>query len=321
MKIIPIFLPYAGCKRKCVFCDQIKATGQKKVPSFSDIAQTIAEYSKTSQEYEIGFYGGTFTGLSEEMMEKYLRFVRKFPVVKSIRVSTRPDEVNEQKLMILKRYGVETIEIGVQSFVDEILDASKRGYTAKEAEKTCKLIKKYGFTLSVHLMVGLPRSKKEHEILSALRTVECGADLVRIHPTLVFEGTELHEMMDRGEYSPLDLREAVDVCSDLVSILEGWGIKVIRVGYYVPVELRKHVIGGPFDPSLGDKVRKAVITKIVERMKPRRIVAPKRYFSWFDKEIARTRIETGETIYFDDLSYTDALFHIGKEVVEKCLNN
>ncbi|AAD36179.1 radical SAM protein [Thermotoga maritima MSB8] len=316
MKIIPVFLPYAGCKKRCVFCDQIKATGQAKVPSLDDIARIIEEYSRTSNEYELGFYGGTFTGLSEEKMEEYLRFVKRFPVVKSVRVSTRPDEINERKLKILKKYGVNVIEIGVQSFLDEVLERSKRGYTSEEAEGACKLIKKNGFVLSVHLMVGLPGSDRRGEILSALRTVECGADMVRIHPTLVFEGTELHRMMEEGEYTPLNVEEAVDVCSDLVCIFEGWGTKVIRIGYHVPVELRKYVVAGPIDPSLGDRVRRTTMKKVIESLKPSRIVVPKNYLVWFEE----AKVEVGDEFRFDDLSYADALFFTGKEVVERWLN-
>ncbi|MCD6551803.1 radical SAM protein [Thermotoga sp.] len=317
MKIIPVFLPYVGCKRRCVFCDQVKATGQKKVPSLDDIAQLIEEYSRTSGEYEVGFYGGTFTGLSEQKMEEYLNFVRRFPVVKSIRVSTRPDEVTREKLEILKKYDVETIEVGVQSFSDEVLEASKRDYTSEEVEKACKLIKRMEFRLSVHLMVGLPRSDRKDEILSAMRTVECGADLVRIHPTLVFEGTELHRMMKSSRYRPLSLKEAIDICSDLVCILEGWGIRVIRIGYHVPVELRKYVVAGPLDPAFGDKVRKAVMKKVMERLKPVRVVAPKNYLVWFESE----KVEAGKEFRFDELTYADALFLVGKEVVERCLSD
>ncbi|PLV56141.1 elongator complex protein 3 [Thermotoga sp. SG1] len=316
MKIIPVFLPYAGCKKRCVFCDQVKATGQEKVPSLDDIARLIEEYSKTSEEYEVGFYGGTFTGLSEQKMEEYLSFVRKFSVVRSIRVSTRPDEVTKEKLEILKRYDVETIEVGVQSFSDEVLKASKRGYTSDEVERACKLIKKMGFRLSVHLMVGLPKSDRKDEILSALRTIECGADLVRIHPTLVFEGTELHRMMETFQYSPLDLEEAIDICSDLVCILEGWGVRVIRIGYHVPVELRRYVVAGPLDPALGDKVRKTVMKKVIKRLRPTRVVAPKNYLVWFESE----EVKVGDEFLFDELAYTDALFLVGKEVIEGCLN-
>ncbi|MDK2786628.1 MAG: hypothetical protein PWQ80_1307 [Thermotoga sp.] len=317
MKIIPVFLPYAGCRKRCVFCDQVKATGQVKVPSLDDIAQLIEEYSKTSKEYELGFYGGTFTGLSEQKMEEYLSFVRRFPVVKSIRISTRPDEVTVEKLEILKKYDVETIEVGVQSFSDEVLEASKRGYTSDEAEKACKLIKKMGFRLSVHLMVGLPKSSREGEILSALRTIECGADLVRIHPTLVFEGTELHRMMEASQYSPLDLEEAIDICSDLVCILEGWGVRVIRIGYHVPVELRRYVVAGPLDPALGDRVRKTVMKKeVMKRLKPTRVIVPKNYLVWFESE----KVKVGDEFLFDELTYADALFLVGKEVVERCLN-
>lgn len=319
MKIIPIFLPYVGCKGRCVFCDQFGATGRVAVPTFEEIGRIIEEYSRTSSEYELAFYGGTFTALSVERMREYLEFVRNFRVVKKLRVSTRPDEVTPEKLAVLREYGVETVEVGVQSFDEEVLTLSGRGYGTEVAERACRMVKEWGFTLGVHLMLGLPGSNKKIEILSALRAVECGVDLVRLHPTLVLKGAELYKMYTKGEYKPLSLEEAVELCSDLLTVLEGWGVKVVRIGYYIPPDQAENVAAGPFDPSLGDKVRKRVVEKIFERLRPKKVVVPSRYRGWL-KDPMGAEVFEGEDFSFDELGYSDALFLLGKEVVE-CLNS
>ena len=78
--------------------------------------------------------------------------------IDSIRISTRPDYINKEILKMLKSYGVKTIELGVQSTNDYILNKSKRGHTFEDVKKASKLIRKNGFILGHQMMVGLPES-------------------------------------------------------------------------------------------------------------------------------------------------------------------
>jgi predicted transposase/invertase (TIGR01784 family) len=64
-----------------------------------------------------------------------------------IRISTRPDCIDEEVLGILKSYSVTAIELGAQSMCDDVLEANERGHTSEDTEKACLLIKKYGFSL------------------------------------------------------------------------------------------------------------------------------------------------------------------------------
>jgi len=300
VKIIPVFLPYAGCKRRCVFCDQISATGVKRIPTLEELDSLVREYEKTGKGYELAFYGGTFTGLPEDKQKEYLKWAQKWineGVVESIRISTRPDEIDEEKLLFLKDNCVKIVEIGVQSFFDDVLEASKREYTAEDALKACHLVKKMGLVLGIHLMIGLPKDSRAKDIVSALKCVEVRADLVRIHPALVFKGAELFRMMEKGLYTPMDLEEALDITSDMVIILEGHGVKVIRLGYYVPQERIHTVMGGPYHPSFGDMVRARVVRKVIEYFEPESLMVPQRYISWFfsygNKNLVEGKLQEG----------------------------
>ncbi len=319
MKIIPVFLPYAGCKRRCVFCDQISATGVRRIPTLEELDSLVREYEKTGKGYELAFYGGTFTGLPEDKQKEYLKWAQKWineGLVESIRISTRPDEIDEEKLLFLRDNHVKIVEIGVQSFFDDVLEASKRGYSAEDALKACHLVKKMGFVLGIHLMIGLPKDSRAKDIVSALKCVEVGADLVRIHPTLVFKGAELLRMMEKGLYTPMNLEEALDITSDMVIILEGHSVKVIRLGYYVPQEQVQTVMGGPYHPSFGDMVRARVVRKVIEYVKPESLRVPQRYISWFfsygNKNLVEGKLQKGtdEIVFLKkgkQLSFREAL--------------
>ena len=279
--IVPIFLPYAGCKRRCVFCDQFTVSGEREVLPPWRIGTVVKKWEKYGRVEEIGFYGGTFTGLQKDLMISYLSSIREmYPHVR-IRVSTRPDELEEEKLDILSNFGVEYVEVGVQTFRDEVLQACRRGYDGKTAVKALERLKSRGFTVGVHLMQGLPGNTFEDEFEDVKRVAKLKVDSCRLHPTLVFQDTPLHEMMFRGEYMPLSLSEALSRLVGMYIFLRGKGIVVNRIGLFLDENARKRLVAGPYHPALGHMVKaEAVFVKIRELIKDGRIrvALDKRYY-------------------------------------------
>lgn len=317
MKILPVFLPYAGCKHRCVFCDQPGATGKTKKLAPEDLNSLLLEYLKTSSEYEVAFYGGTFTGLSIDEQDAYLKTLEKWikrGVVKGIRISTRPDEINEEIARFLKERGVTVVEVGVQSMDDRVLGLSRRGHTSDDSRKAIYILRKYEFVVGTHLMVGLPGSSKERDIYSALEVSRLRVDTARVHPTLVFKGAKLYEMYRSGKYIPLSLEEAVDITAEMVMIFEAQGVKVIRIGLHVPVEQRVSIVAGPYHPSFGELVRVAVVKKLVEELQIKSIVVDERRKSWVFGHGTRSwmnergvEVVLGDEMSFDGIVYEEAL--------------
>jgi len=76
------------------------------------------------REKQIAFYGGSFTAIHRDDQVRYLEEVQPFltsGLMNSIRISTRPDALDEETLSLLKEHGVKTVEVGVQSMNDEVL--------------------------------------------------------------------------------------------------------------------------------------------------------------------------------------------------------
>ena len=272
---IPIFIPHLGCPNDCVFCNQKHISGKSsfnKEEVDSIIKNALSTIDKISTETEIAFFGGSFTGIDREDMIYLLETAYKYIKsgdVSSIRLSTRPDYIDPEILSILKKYGVKTIELGLQSMDDGVLKKCKRGHTSACAINACKMIKDHRFTLIGQMMIGLPSSTLEKEIYTARLIAEL-CDGARIYPTVVLRETELCSMAISGEYTPLDLNDAITRTGEALAIFADYGKKVIRIGLQSGDELYDPnvVYGGDYHPAIGEMVESYVFyKKICEQYK------------------------------------------------------
>lgn len=252
---IPIFVPHEGCPYNCIFCNQKRITGADTSVTAADIVRIIEEHLKTLPEtdryIEAAFFGGSFTGISAEKQEEFLSAAYKYVLsgkIDGIRMSTRPDYIDTETIARLKKYGVTTVELGVQSMDSEVLRLSARGHTADDVEKAAKLIKDADIRLGLQMMTGLPGDTPEKSIETARHIIALKPDCVRIYPTLVVRDTPLETMYKNGTYKPQPLDEAVQLCKKLLLMFDEAKIDVIRVALVTTDEIsdKGSVIAGPF---------------------------------------------------------------------------
>ena len=269
---IPIFIPHMGCPNMCVFCNQRSISGKISfdISSVKNEIEEALSTAKNDDEIEIAFFGGSFTGIDRELMISLLSLAQKYideDRASSIRLSTRPDYINSEILDILSSYSVRTIELGLQSMDDEVLEKSKRGHTTNCAENACKMIKERGFSLIGQMMIGLPSSTVKKEIYTAKKICEMGADGARIYPTVVFYETELCDMMQSGVYLPLSNEEAVERTKEALKIFVANDVPCIRVGLQSGENLSDTslVAGGANHSAIGELSMSALyLDKICE---------------------------------------------------------
>ena len=174
-KNLSIFVPHAGCPNQCSFCDQRSISGTQNPPTAEEVSALCDEFlpKEKGDDYEIAFFGGSFTAIDREYMLQLLKAA--YPFVQQgraagIRISTRPDCISTEILDILKQYGVTSIELGAQSMQDDVLKVNLRGHTEEDVVKASCLIKQYGFSLGLQMMTGLYGQKNYMEY--ALDTAE-----------------------------------------------------------------------------------------------------------------------------------------------------
>lgn len=269
---VALFVPDAGCKHRCIYCNQRTISGETKRITARDVekaAQTAIQSGIPADRAQIAFFGGSFTAIERSYMLELLNAAR--PFIENgdfcgIRISTRPDAIDEEILSLLKACHVTAIELGCQSMDDRVLRLCARGHTAAQVNEACRLVKAFGFELGVQMMTGLPGDTDEGCVETAKKLIDLQPDTARIYPTLVLEGTPLASLWRSGAYRPQTLDEAVFLCSRLLELFRNAGVKVIRLGIHSGGGVEEGFLAGPKHPAFREKCEAAIYRRKLEAL-------------------------------------------------------
>lgn len=274
MKRVAFFIPHVGCPRQCIFCNQNTISGCDRPPSVDEVEATLYEIAKengfSQNDTEIAFFGGSFTAIPPEIRKAYLDVAKKYCTEQGfsgIRFSTRPDCISEEIMKELSLYPISTIELGVQSLDNRVLELNNRGNSAADVYKAVGLIKGSKLGLTLQMMVGMYGDSESGAIETAKKIIELSPNEVRIYPTLVLKDTYLEELYNCGKYLPLELERTIEIGSKLLEMFEKANISVIRLGLHQEDGLVGNIIAGPHHPALrelceGQKLYRRILTEI-----------------------------------------------------------
>ena len=265
--IIPVFVPHVGCPNDCVFCNQRRISGVVRPITSEEVSCAIeqgAAITSNEVQRQLAFYGGSFTAIPVAQQNGLLEAVQPYlrnGTIASIRLSTRPDAIDEETLLRLRRFGVSTIELGAQSMDDTVLQLSGRGHTAEQVEQAARMVKDFGFELILQMMTGLPGDENgEASVSTAQRIVTLQPHGVRIYPTVIVKDTALYDQWLAGVYQEHTVEAAVEACARIVPIFDAEGIPVIRLGLNPTEDLSGgDAAGGAYHPALGEMVRSRIM--------------------------------------------------------------
>lgn len=261
--VIPVFIPHAGCPHHCIFCNQ------KQIANSAGLADPETEIKKAIESFlpykgqrnsvELAFFGGSFLGLPKHLILSLLETAQEYVSegqIDGIRFSTRPDTIDRDRLDMIAPFAVSTIEIGVQSMTDAVLEKAGRGHTRKDTLNALELLKNRGLTTGVQVMIGLPEETAE-QMIEGARLLACmNPDIARIYPLLVLKGTALAKDFSQGVYTPISLEESVIIAKQMYLAFADWGVDVIRMGLQASEMLNDDsvVLSGPWHPAFGHLV-------------------------------------------------------------------
>lgn len=266
-RLIPVFLPFAGCPGRCVFCDQHAQTGASGGEPERALRELRERLAATVGPFELGFFGGTFTGMTPALQGRFLEAAARFRGpggLGHVRVSTRPDRVDRQVLARLRDGGVDMVELGVQTFHSAVLERSGRGYDGDLAAAACDMVREAGLELGIQLLPGLPGHGPLQWGEDVRLTVSLTPDVARIYPCVVMAGTGLAEMHARGEYEPWSLETAVEECGRALPRFWEAGVRVIRLGLAGEPDMLARLVVGPWHPAFGNMARSRALRAILE---------------------------------------------------------
>ena len=261
--IIPFFIQHRGCAHRCIFCNQWAATGASGASAENvedDLAQTIELWlsrSRVQIKTQVAFYGGSFTCLEESTQQRLLDIVNHYikqGVISSIRLSTRPDCMSQDICSFLRDYGVETVELGVQSLDDGVLHRSLRGHSSDHSREAAALLSKNGFELGIQLMPGLPGESTCSFFKGVREVISFHPDFVRLYPVIVLKDTGLAKLYNETAWIPLSMNKAITLTRRARELFVKHGITVVRMGLQPSEKLGQQVLAGPYHPSFGELV-------------------------------------------------------------------
>lgn len=264
--IIPVFVPHLGCPNDCVFCNQRRISGHIEPATAQTVKNAIEEAAALTPpgtKRQLAFYGGSFTAIPEARQIELFEAAQPYladGTISSIRLSTRPDAIDDTVLKRLKKYGVTVIELGAQSMCDRVLELSGRGHDSAAVADASRLIKDAGFDLILQMMTGLPGDTDESCIETAKKIISLSPNGVRIYPTVIVRDTVLCDMWRAGTYKEHTVEDAVRVCSKIVPLFNEAGIPIIRMGLNPTEDLSGgDALGGAYHPALGELVHSRIM--------------------------------------------------------------
>jgi elongator complex protein 3 len=166
-------------------------------------------------------------------------------------IETRPDEITPTELAWLRRLGVTKVQMGAQSMDDHILALNQRGHTVADTLKACAMLRAAGFKIVLHWMPNLYGATLESDHDDFPRLWQgCCPDEIKIYPTQLLEGTELHRLWQKGKYQPYTTGELISLIADLKPGIPGY-CRVNRIIRDIP---SPHIVAGNKRSSLRQDV-------------------------------------------------------------------
>ena len=273
------FFSMAGCKRRCVYCDQNAITGSPA----PDINEALELVGSLSSPVELCFFGGSFTCLPEHVQIQWLELVNSCPKGSTVRFSTHPQCITDKTISVISKYPVSVVELGVSSLDDNVLKLANRGYTCNEVLNVISLLFNNSFEVCAQMMIGLPgqtlnSSFHDLSLLDAVRKVRKMS--LRIYPCLVLKGTYLEELFKAGEFIPLEIEQAAEQAGELIHSALLRGYEICRIGLQETKSLSRSVVAGPHHPALGEMAFScALARKLYMDSKDGEWVIQRRYIS------------------------------------------
>lgn len=190
-----IHIPF--CDHICFYCDfnKVFIKNQPVDDYLLALDREMAHYASMGPAKTIYIGGGTPTALDEEQFERMLDSAdRHFmhPGIEEFTVEANPESMTDEKLCLMKKYGVTRLSIGVQSFDNGLLKAIGRAHGAEDAKEAVRRAEDSGFdNVTLDLMFALPGQtetslQESLEAAAALGTPHVSIYSLQIEPKTIF---------------------------------------------------------------------------------------------------------------------------------------
>ena len=204
MKENSLYIHIPFCKQRCFYCDFPTFAGKERFRE-EYIEALVKEIEEKCSNYlikTIFIGGGTPSYLEERELKKLLITVSKLNLSENLEYSIEcnPGTINEEKLKIMKNYGVNRISFGLQSCDDELLKKIGRIHTFEEFLDNYHLARKIGFNnINIDLMYGLPNLSIENWKNTLEKICDLKPEHISAYSLIIEEGTAFYSLYEKDK--------------------------------------------------------------------------------------------------------------------------
>ncbi|MFA5470920.1 MAG: radical SAM family heme chaperone HemW [Acholeplasmataceae bacterium] len=206
MKGLYIHIPF--CEYICHYCDFVK-----RVPKNKDMVDTyikalvneINTYKEHFDTIETIYIGGGTPSMLDPAQLSYLLSRLKDIHPKEFSIEVNPESYTEEKGLVFKKYGINRISLGVQTFNQELLHYLNRGHTNEHVFSVINHLKSIGFdNISVDLIYAIPKQTLD-DLYYDLKMIEkLDINHVSCYSLILEEKTYFYHQYIRGNFKQVD---------------------------------------------------------------------------------------------------------------------
>ena len=226
---------YAGipfCPTTCLYCSFTSyplAVWKDRVDTYVDAMLKELEFtSRLMKDKKLDtFYmgGGTPTTLEPEQLDRVLSFFEEHFDTTGLKEYTieagRPDSITRDKLLIMKKHGVDRISINPQTMNDDTLKLIGRHHTVEQIKEAFTLARGCGFdNINMDLIIGLPGETREHIERTMREVALLAPDSLTVHSLAIKRAARLNIFWEKyKDYAMVNTDDIINMTADCAAAM------------------------------------------------------------------------------------------------------
>ncbi len=194
----------------CIFCNA-DGSGSGLLQKGMDLQRQWShwqeKYARAEKKRDFMAYFQSYSNTygSAERVRSLVKSVSTLPGAVGISLGTRPDCVDDEKMMCIARCPLPEvwIEFGLQSCHDATLRRINRQHSFRQSEEAVRCAHNHGVNVCAHLMAGLPGESSEDFLESVRWVISLGIQGIKLHNLYICHNTPLAQEYKNGRYIPL----------------------------------------------------------------------------------------------------------------------
>jgi oxygen-independent coproporphyrinogen-3 oxidase len=236
-----IHIPF--CEQICIYCDFHKeiAKAKKKADYIKRLIESLDQHKDQLKHLKtIYIGGGTPSNIEDALLETLLKKIAENVNLKAIleyTIESNPNDVSKEKAILYKKYGINRVSLGVQSFDDQILKRMNRSHQASDIPRSIAFLRDVGIdNISIDLIFGFHKQSLKQVNEDLKKALALKIPHISYYALILEEKSIMHYLIEQGKMGIVD--------EDLDYLMYNSIIKTLKENKYEHYEISNFAKAG-----------------------------------------------------------------------------